>query len=383
MRIMKKLLDCWDWYYRIAIDNTIEKKVFRWMENLCDLEYKIMEEVVLFYRNILSIGILVDQIEEMPDRAKEFLNRVDRMNVQPLKTPEVLVQWFHNRIQVLPVDKCIKDQLHEILESSASGQEISPLYWEFCKQLFGDAWIQMKSVFDDPQYDDYEILPKQTLIDKKHKELFHSIFSSVTSNQKLISQYGKSAIEEFDLVIEEGMHYGEWWDRDLTNYEKDRLILFENAQSVREQDYFYTILHEAYPGHGQFYNAVRNEHTCMDHGAMALVEGWATYCEWHSYPSSYINVIRHNAMVSLRSSYRLGAVQRSEKLWKQLLQTGASEAQARQSLVYATQYPGFTEAYYLGALWLEAVINMQHKYTPETFLQYLKNHNKGVFFRLW
>ena len=110
------------------------------------------------------------------------------------------------------------------------------------------------------------------------------------------TKFGCSAIQDFGTQIIDGNGYGEWWDREISDTGRDELVLYTNDNQVKCDDYKYTIIHETYPGHGHFYNYVRVQNDCMDHGAMSLVEGWATYCEWNTYPSKCVNVIKHNAL---------------------------------------------------------------------------------------
>jgi hypothetical protein len=120
----------------------------------------------------------------------------------------------------------------------------------------------------------------------------------------------------------------------------------------------------------------------MDHGAMSLIEGWATFCEWNTYPAPYVDIIRHNAMVYLWESSHLSANEFANSIVARNRKKRKPLRKYVTNLKYATQYIGFTESYYLGALWLEAAFRTE-SYTPKTFLDMLSKTNKGEFFRLW
>ena len=114
------------------------------------------------------------------------------------------------------------------------------------------------------------------------KEFALKTINDVSLNKNVIEKFGSSLVDNYDVDIKEGVGFAEWWDRQLINGEKDLLVLYNNKDLRNLDDFKCTIYHEVYPGHGQFYNFVRNNSSSIklfDQGAVTLIEGWATYCE--------------------------------------------------------------------------------------------------------
>lgn len=166
-----------------------------------------------------------------------------------------------------------------------------------------------------------------------------------------------------------GAGFAEWWDSSL-NEGNDLLRLFINADSMYENDLLYTIQHEVYPGHGHFYHMSKGSGSpVFDHGAMTLVEGWATYAEWHAQPSSYTEATRHNALLLLQDTIHLSGSERAATVLTHKREQGYSAEEGLRTLEYVSQYIGFLESYYWGALWFEQVFDKLSIITPAAFLR--------------
>ena len=115
---------------------------------------------------------------------------------------------------------------------------------------------------------------------------------------------------------------------------------------------------------------------------MSLIEGWATYCEWNTYPSAYVNAIKHNALAFLWESMNLPCDDFADSIVNRNKKKKKPFKKYVTNLIYSTQYVGYIESYYLGALWMELVFN-NGQFTPKSFLDMLSKNSKGEFFRLW
>ena len=367
-------MNIWDWHYRIYFDEMLRQQVVEYAETLKPEEREICNETIAFYSSFYSFGILLDQILEAPAACDRMLAIACSHTEQLLRTPELLIGYYKRKVQKATLTSQQKKRLLDLLETSRNGKEIHQQFWGYLRKLFGA---------DAERYAHYLPMPRQKVVADKHQHLFEISFEELKKNPDLVARFGACAIENFAVEILEGTAYGEWWDRELSGDEQDRLILYTSDAKVKRDDFLYTILHETYPGHGHFYNCIRNTATSMDHGANMLVEGWATYCEWYALPSAYTATIRHNGIVYLHNSYHRDLDAFAQVLWENKKRQRVPFKKALPALIYATQYIGFLESYYLGALWLEEQIQNKAAMTPKEFLEKLRAGNKGEYFRLW
>ena len=376
-------MNVWDWKYRVFFDDKIKEKLLEWMQSLSSDERTVYEEIKSFYCSFFSFGILWDLISEDTQNSDKYVLKAMKNRELIIKTPKQLVRYYRNCIKNSIYDERLKANLSELLEKSVNANEISSEYWSFIARIYGKSFDDMKVSFSSDFFCNNHIsLPRQKIIKGNCKEIFEEIYSSITNDSSIQEKFGKPSILDFHTRIEEGNGYGEWWDCEISPTGKNELVLYTNDNRVKSEDYRYTIIHETYPGHGHFYNFIRSENDAMDHGAMGLIEGWATYCEWNTYPSTYVNAVRHNAMACLWESAHLSADELAESIFVRNKRKKRPFKKYVTNLVYSTQYVGFMESYYLGALWLELIFK-SGKYTPLSFLQMLASSSKGEFFRLW
>jgi len=271
-----------------------------------------------------------------------------------------------------------------MLERSAAAEDIGSAYRDYVSRLLtAETAGSLFAYAQREEFAEYVRLPRQRRIREGHEALFERIFARLKGEESLQARFGSCAIGDFTTTVKEGSAYGEWWDRELEGESGDRLVLFKSDDAVKSEDYLYTVIHETYPGHGHFYNSVRSGETATDHGAMMLIEGWATYSEWHSLPHPYVEAVRHNAMVFLHHALFGTREELAEVIWRNKRAQRIPMRKAVYALVNATQYIGYLESYYLGALWLEEMIDRRGRFTAEEFLAMLKTNSKGEFFRLW
>lgn len=177
-----------------------------------------------------------------------------------------------------------------------------------------------------------------------------------------------------------GHGFAEYWSADLLQTTKDRLVVFDNAEQLRVGILRTTLSHEV-SGHGVFYeSASRCAPPFFDHGAMSFIEGWAAWCEWHGSASPFGAIARKERLAGLRWFYETDVERICRGVPQDIRAFGYSEDTARSSLLYYFQYPGFSMAYALGALWFED--RFQHS-PPMEFLGAIGARPWGDFFRGW
>lgn len=376
-------MNIWDWKYRIFFDDSIKEQLNTWLNSLVPNEVDIYNEIQSFYCSFFSFGILWDLIVEDNSKADEYIEKALQNKALIIKTPNSLMRYYKKQIRESRQTADTKNKLKELLDFSKQGREIRFDYWAFVAKLFGNSFENIIKNFSSQSFDcSFVNLPRQHIVEGNCKEIFENIYYEITIDTVMQEKFGVSAIQNFNTQIIDGNGYGEWWDREISDSGKDELILYTNDSKVKSEDYRYTIIHETYPGHGHFYNSVRAEHNSMDHGAMSLIEGWATYCEWNTFPSTYVDAIKHNALVFLWESMNLSCNDFADSIVNRNKKKKKPFKKYVTNLIYSTQYVGYIESYYLGALWMELMLN-NGNLTPKSFLDMLSKNSKGEFFRLW
>ena len=373
----------WDWKYRIFFDKEIHRELNQKKSALTVSELEIFNDELRFYLSFYSFGILFDLIVENPLKAEEYIETALNNRDKIIKTPSVLVRYYSEKLNGLDVTTLLKKKLFWLLRCSSDGPEILPEFWKYIGSLFGSDYDDIILQFTRSDYYGRRVrLPMQKIIKSECKELFDEIYGKLINDKALSDMYGISMIRDYSVRIIEGIGYGEWWDHEISSSGIDELILYTNDRRVKGDDYLYTIIHETYPGHGHFYASVRNDKLLFDHGAMMLIEGWATFCEWNTYPSKYIDAIKHNALATLYNSYFKDSNAIADTIRTENCNRHVPQKVYIKKIINQTQYIGFVECYYLGALWIEHAVK-EGRYTPKSFLEMLRDRNKGEFFRLW
>lgn len=341
----------WDWKYRVYFDESVRQEVLDFLPLLSVDECRVYEELIAFYTTHFSLTQLLDAIDRQPLQSDALITKAIANLNQLILTPSCLWVGLSARAH----DK-------RILHMLDKGVDFSKDYWKLNPDYCGDF---MSATIDLP-------IPHGERFSDSITTEFSKLYSALQSNEILISKFGACAIKDFDICLDKDAGFAEWWDKHISNTEHDTLVLHDNADARYYNDFVYTVLHETYPGHGHFYNTITTP--VFDQGAMSLIEGWATYVEWNSIPSPYASACRHNAMVFLHNSYSLSADDFANSIVARKHQQGYSKQEALRSALYATQYPGFLESYYLGALFFEHS-NMS--------LRELNERHCGELIKLW
>lgn len=243
-----------------------------------------------------------------------------------------MYQPLTNDIKKLGIPENSKSFINTLLTYSINyGQEIN--YIDVCETFFGDSFSVMidevMKVKKPQKLNHGEKLSAQNVAD-----LYQIFYKQLCKNVCLNDNFGSCAIISCGTKINNDVGYAEWWDRELLESKEDLLILHTNPESLNSNDLFYTIIHEMYPGHGHFYNTVTHSDHLVDHGAMSIVE------------------------------------------------EGYRTIEALRTTRYATQYLGYLESYYYGAIWIELFIK-KNNIKPRTFLSFLSKRNIGDFLAIW
>ena len=79
----------------------------------------------------------------------------------------------------------------------------------------------------------------------------------------------------------------------------------------------------------------------FDHGAMGLIEGWATWCEWNVEGGPYERHARASRLAAL-SFFDLDGEGVFDLYVSAMVQSGLSVEAASNAALYFFQYPGFS-----------------------------------------
>lgn len=376
---IKKYFAEWDWHYRIYFDPEIRKGLDKFVQRLTDNEKKIYEQIMNFFLSFYSISQLLDALEQNPEMEKEIKETAFNTLNNVVYTPISIRESVEVRIDFAVKQGC--DWVKEIYKHSCN-VSYCPDCLRYYRILFGP-WIEsiMKIVGKGIMVK--EMPHGDTIQQGSIGELAASKIDGLCGRKDLNAKYGLPILEGYKVVSLQGAGYAEWWDSQLLDGQEDNLILYENKDSLFQNDLLYTLLHEVYPGHGQFYRTVAHAgEGVFDHGAMALIEGWATFVEWNAIPSKYTECVRHNACALLNAAFHCYGDELSNIIFDQNKIIGLSEDESLRTVIRLTQYFGFREVYYLGALWFEDYFD-KNKINPAEFLKFLSNVNAGDFFTLW
>lgn len=370
----------WDWKYKIFFDVSLGDEIDRFIDKLENEEKNIYREIRKYYLSFFSMWVLLDAVESNPEKTEKIIEIARAESEKILKTPSLLKEMLWSRISGLKIKEEEKEQLKELGKKSFSSK-LTKNYIQISDAIYGSLFpTMMKTVLETKKINTVEHGEKVNA--DNIISLSKEYYEKLKNNKSIVEKFGECSITNYREKVVSGVGFAEWWDRDLLEEEKDLLVLYANEDSLKLNDLQYTIIHEMYPGHGQFYNKVAHNNTLMDHGAMSIIEGWATYAEWNTVASEYIRDIRNNALYFLKESLENDVDVKAENMYLRKQKQGYSKDEALRTVIYATQYIGFLEAYYYGALWIEYFLKENNMKESE-FIEFLSKKNVGDFFATW
>lgn len=381
-------MNIWDWMYRVAYDEAVYQQVCLSLNDLAlqpnaDAHVAIMQEKLAVFSQLLSLAQLVDacvtanvqplshspSISAMIQRARE---------VPPLHLPEFLAVRYEEKLfdakhltseEVLALKGMIHSAVatpwvnhHQAIFEPIFGQDTLNALLLLSDQNRLPVSFPMK---DEPLSSAIDV----SLVDKVIADLY-AHYPTVLGHKPT-----------YNVTIQAGLGWAEYWPKLLTKAANDQLIIYDNADQRGCHTFRATLAHEVL-GHGEFYTlAEYMRPNFFDHGAMALIEGWATWCEWHYADPAWGRYLSAMRCHGLRHFDGMDAERTQTDIRNFMAKVGYSVEAAESSIEYFFQYPGFSMAYTLGALWFEA---QAEKQSIEPVFDLLKQHGLwGDFFRLW
>ena len=352
----KTQIKVWDWHYRVGFDNKLAQAIREEFAKICnnnDRDKEIQE--LTQYQSIISLDCLISHVLKSPSRAEAFLET--SKSKQLLFLPEHLASGLNIALtRCNKLNDTIKKGLEELIHTAVK-QEFFNIASTLVESALGKDFLQQASEhleqtqvdFDSYHYGATDLHPTET---NRLLEYF----------QEAIINYGKSLFPPelkinpvFQTQASQDLAcFAEYWP-DLITGETNTLLLSNGLQSESQQDIIGTFVHEI-GGHACFYElASKDNCRLIDHGAMCLIEGWATWTEWHSpfANSLYKNKLRSNALFSIKISSETDASKAEGKLRAIYSSKPNQSAMLHQSLTNFYQYPGLSLSYHAGAAWYE------------------------------
>lgn len=370
------VIDSWDWHYRVGFDQALAGKV----KSIANgLEHKAEERILLqqldIFSSMVSISALCDALEESPERFHELLGGINTSRL--LFVPSSLAPALQDRIELLPKRlESEKKNITDLLSKAVTSRFIN-YHKDIFEPIFGNELngLTHKSLSKMPP------APKDKLIDQLDLKKTVSLLLAFLMHGGHFSELiGDMALPDFEIVFKEGPGFAEYWPAELLESTSNQLIVFDNPDQLRVGTLQTTLAHEVL-GHGVFYEAESSyAPPYFDHGAMCLIEGWATWCEWNASATPHGEYSRTARLFGLRHFYEKNVDELLGSISNDIRSLGYSDDTVRSGLMYFFQYPGFSLSYTLGALWFEKTFQGVQ---PFNFFESLKERPWGDFFQEW
>lgn len=351
----------WNWRYLVSHHPRTDQHVQNAINTLPDGPHRQQQQALLdYHRRITSLDAILDHPPTTTN-----LKRIDPETL--LHVPAELERCFLARIEQHP----IAGQRTHLLALLRHARRVPFVNHNraIFTLIFGD---QLDALLRDARYDRADLHPPESGsvgIGVDLATFARSYHHDLQSDSRINPQLAPHAPLRYDIEISHGSGYGEYWPRELTRHKRDRLILHSNPDARRLHNFLTTLRHEIYPGHGYYYERLRNAHaTYIDHGALTLTEGWATWAEWGLTPDTYGRHTRANRIKTLEL-FDDTSPTTPQRIAHATRDAGLTPRAAHNAQRDHYQYPGLSYAYVLGALWIEhqlhhtplhAILRRQH-----------------------
>lgn len=346
----------WDWHYRVGFDSNLAQAVrdtFGQINNGLDSHKELQE--LEHYQSIISLDCLVSSALQSPSSAEIFLDT--SKNKHFLFLPDYLATRLNSAITTTnKLSDKIKKGFEELIHAAVK-QEFVNHAAALVETALGKGFLEQAA---------HHLKQTQGNLDRPRDESIDICKTEVSTLLKLyqdtIIDHGRSFFPPelqinpvFQTQASQNLAcFAEYWPHLITG-EPNALILSDTLQRESLPDIIGTFVHEI-GGHACFYDLASKD-TCrfIDHGAICLIEGWATWIEWHSPFANlcYRKKLHSDALFSIAISSATDACKIESKI-KALYNSKANkEVMLPQSLLNFYQYPGFSLSYHAGAAWFD------------------------------
>ena len=364
----------WDWHYRVGFDAELARRIACAADRIeRSEEVEILKGTLNWGCGFISIDRLIEALETS-EVSPDILPKLERDKL--LHLPAMLADKVGARIARLVGSRgsATGRGLDHIL-TAALAAPYRPLARDLFELVFGaklQSLLQEAALVAPVPHPGFEpISPSQA------RELVETFVREASGHPFLRGLLDVHAIEVH--YTEESSGFAEYWPHELIpGRTNDLLIIHLNGQSLDRLTLQSTLCHEIY-GHASFYSLFRiSQPPLVDHGAILLVEGWATGCEWRFSNPRYAAWSRSRRLIALS---RLDAT--AEELTKKIdvmIWEDRYPLNRDDRLTQAFQYPALAESYALGGLWFESET---HTGKILDLARFLKKRAWGDFMATW
>lgn len=368
-------IDTWDWHYRVGFDSSLHERVALCGDNLPLAQRAIFRQELDAYSAFVSLAQLLATVcDEDGDADAAIALAADGML---LHLPGFLAERYNARIaQCARLHGRQKASLHKLVER-ACATPFRSLHRDIFSPVFGGALTHLVA---QAASEVEPMIAEEPVSRADLSGLAAQIVRQLKTGPAPRLASLSHALPTFSTTVTRGPGFAEYWPTSLSGAASNELIIYDNPDQLGMENFRATVAHEVL-GHGTFYAAAeRTPPPFFDHGAIALIEGWATWCEWTASKPAFARHLRSARCRGLSRFDARDAATIAHEIAADTRVMGYSPAVAESSIEYFFQYPGFAFSYTLGALWFEERLREQE---PAQFLEWLTGQPWGNFFKTW
>lgn len=336
-------LDRWDWRWRTPFDDELDQLIRHVEQDLRFAGYSEHGAVLADLRRhayrYASLGGLLAALEEekKPDVRHTLIAAARDVELNGI--PSFLATVLERRIQEVAIEPDETNALLALLRVASSRPWREP-HIDALEIVFGGNLCDVISVGRRLR----ETSPPQTPLGPR---ILRGDIERVVRRFQDEHPRLRTLTSDFAVNVREGAGFAAYWPRELSGQPADQLEVSVNSDSLRSVALTQTLAHEL-AGHGVFYEALRRRSPVFaDQGALALVEGWATFAEWRLPGLLGPDGVRL-AWLDLLGASDDGVAALVPKLVRA---QGYSSAQVESALLAWTQLPAYQTSYLMGGLW--------------------------------
>lgn len=335
-------LSQWDWRWRLPFDEALDDEVSLAAHHLRDIGDRQHASILIALRahahQAASLGGLLSSLGEEPDAEKRSELIAAAQDCALNGVPAGVSRALERQITRVAENSSERTNLLRLLRSAEPRPWNEP-HSAALELVFGESLGAVVAFGQRLRRTAGPPLPLGDRLDARDAPRLVEDF--VRDHADL-----SDLLAEFSTDVVAGRGFAAYWPREFDGSVGDRLEIEANADSLRSVPLRQTLAHEL-AGHGVFYEALRRASPAfIDHGGLALVEGWATFAEWHlSSPGP------DGVRLGLLDLLGAGEDEVLERIPQLVRAQGYSAQQVDDALVSWTQLPAFQASYLLGGLW--------------------------------
>lgn len=359
----------WDWRLRVGLEGSFDSEIATSIDRLAhdgwQAEAEILRDIAGAHRRQVVLMPTIEAIEQGGGTSLQLRPDLNTDNLVglPAELSEVVKSRLHGiRSQV---SREVFDRLRDLIDA-ASSIRWEPGHMEILEIVFGEVFPELTSHLSNGVGDTQPDPPSQL-----DRDVLSEFIASYSSE---LRQNAAWEIPAFDLKITDDEGFAEYWPRESVDSERDLLAVSGLLEDARDAGTLKATLAHELAGHGAFYEFVRDlRPPFFDHGALGLVEGWATSEEWRLTGRGQGGRSTVPLLAAREENLR-------ELCEEAVSRAGYSMKRVTNAMLSWAQYPAFQASYAYGAAWFE----LARRNSPdEAVLSSLTNRPLGDFFREW